>query len=351
MKLTHVTPFTELPPIVLFVGEDVHDLPMYSAHLEQAGMWVSSSTRPVEALSAVDELRPDVIVADVDFAEGSDGLSFIDGLAISDALLAIPLIALMTDVSISIPPSAKARTTLYVPKPVVPDALVATIQQLLVESYAVRIRADRDNARLRALAERSRGLLPTRSAEADRLSGSTRTCPSCAQPLEWIENGRIGTVQYDYYQWCVSGCGLYCYDLEVQTWVKLAPSDDGPVMQEQRLQTPPLPETAVAIVTDRAGHITSIDGAGAKLINYSTRHAIGASLLLFVHQGRQELTEALRRVNDREMPARSVILWPRDRKPRAALISLRAVDGGVQWTIDAEPVPAIAPRRGRARPR
>jgi CheY-like chemotaxis protein len=356
MKLTPVTSFSEIPPIVLFVGEDTDALPSYSAHLQHAGMWVASSTRPIEALLTVQELQPDVIVADVDFAEGSPGLAFVDGLALSDATLAIPLIALTSDGSHDVPRSARVRTTLWVPKPVVPDVLVANVQQLLVEGYAVRMRADRENKRLHDLAERSRGLL-SNSAEADRFASATRTCPTCAHPLQWIENGRIGTVRYDYYQWCAHGCGLHCYDLDGQVWVKLAPVDDGRLANLPTQEPPRVVETvtasvsAVSIETDRAGYITAIDPAGAKLINYSARHAVGTSLLPFVQQGRQQLIEDLRRVGDVEFPARAVVWWPRDRKPRRALVSVRAMAEGIRWTITAEPVAPIRPRRGRARTR
>lgn len=356
MKLTPVTSFFEIPPIILFVGEDMDALPSYSAHLEHAGMWVASSARPVEALSTVQELRPDVIVADVDLADGSAGLAFIDGLARSEATSAIPLIALSRDGSPDVPRSARVRTTLWVPKPVVPDVLVATVQQLLVEGYAVRMRADRENKRLHDLAERSRGLV-SNSAEAERFASATRTCPACARPLQWIENGRIGTVRYDYYQWCASGCGLHCYDLDGEVWVKLAPVNgdrlaETPTHEPRRVVEPrTATTTAVSIETDRAGYITAIDPAGAKLINYSARHAIGTSLLPFVQQGRQQLIEDLRRVGDVEFPAREVVWWPRDRKPRRALVSVRAMAEGIRWTIAAEPVGPIRPRRGRARTR
>ena len=357
MAGTPITPFSEIPPIILFVGEDMQALPAYSAHLEHAGMWVASSTSPAEVLLTVQELQPDVIVADVDFSEGSLGLALIDGLAMSDATSAIPLIALKRDASREVPRAAKVRTTLWVQTPVPPEVLVANVQQLLIEAYAVRMRADRDNRRLQELADRSRSLFPSRSTEADRFASATRTCPACAHPLEWIENGRIGTVQYDYYQWCANGCGLHCYDVDNQLWVKLAPvgedaSGDSPTQRPSDVgDTPPTGASAIAIVTDQAGYITAIDGAGAKLINYSARHAIGTSLLPYVQRGRQELIEDLRRVFQCECPARSVVIWPRDRKPRTARVTLRAIAGGVRWTIDAEPVPAIPPRRGRARKR
>jgi len=346
------TPSSELPPLILFVCEDAGVLPLYAAPLEHAGMWVASSTRLVEALSAVHDLKPDVIVADVDFTEGSAGLAFIDELASSGTERGIPLIALSQAQSDDAPPAVRDRTTLWVPKPVRPDVLVANVQQLLVEGFAVRMRADRDQKRLQALADRS-GALATSSPEAARRASAARTCPACAHPLEWVENGRIGKVLYDYYHWCANGCGLYCYDLDGQVWVRLAPPAESAPLQRTVRDPEPAPShgTAVSIMTDRAGCITAIDPAGAKLINYSARHAIGTSLLPFVQQGRQQLIEDLRRVGEVEFPSRAVMWWPRDRKPRSALISVRATEDGIRWTIDAESVPPIPPKRGRSRTR
>jgi CheY-like chemotaxis protein len=129
---------SELPPIVLFLCEDAATVPPYFAHLQHAGMWVAPSTRPVEALATVHELKPDVIVADMDFADGSAGLAFIDGLAISESTRKVPVIALTMDGSEGVPFSARDRVTLWVPKPVFPEVLVATVQQLLGEGHAVK---------------------------------------------------------------------------------------------------------------------------------------------------------------------------------------------------------------------
>ena len=49
-----------------------------------------------------------------------------------------------------------------------------------------------------------------------------RSCPECGGQLEWIERGRIGGTTYDYYRWCLKGCGLYCVHRDVRRWVKLA---------------------------------------------------------------------------------------------------------------------------------
>jgi PAS domain-containing protein len=146
-------------------------------------------------------------------------------------------------------------------------------------------------------------------------------------------------VLFDYYQWCANGCGLYCYDLDAKVWVKLAgatPVADAADRSNAILRLSPC-ESAVVIATDRAGYILTIDNAGAKLINYSRRHAIGTALLPFVQDGRQDLIEDLRHAGNDESPARSVVIAPRDRKPKAALVSLRVDGDHIRWTIRVEP--------------
>jgi hypothetical protein len=78
------------------------------------------------------------------------------------------------------------------------------------------------NARTRAenLIQHSTRLLQAQLAARD--TGATRGCPACGGALSWIEKGRIGGVEYDYYRWCQHGCGLYCYDCAGAKWVKLA---------------------------------------------------------------------------------------------------------------------------------
>ena len=222
----HVTSFSDLPPIVLLVDDDGDIVPLYSSHLESAGMWVATSTRPVEALATAQELRPDIIITDVDLTEDSLGLAFVSGLSTCESTLHIPLIALTHESPASIPAAARVRAALSLVKPVPPAALIADVQQLLLQSYAFRIRVDRENKKLRELAERSRGLITHGGAQPS--VSATRTCPECAHPLEWIENGRVGAVAYDYYQWCAKGCGLFCFDLDAGRWVKLAASSTPP---------------------------------------------------------------------------------------------------------------------------
>jgi hypothetical protein len=56
----------------------------------------------------------------------------------------------------------------------------------------------------------------------DVVESARRLCPSCGKPLEWIERNSIEQREFDYYHRCLSGCGLYCYDLGARAWIKLA---------------------------------------------------------------------------------------------------------------------------------
>jgi PAS domain-containing protein len=150
----------------------------------------------------------------------------------------------------------------------------------------------------------------------------------CTELLEFIENGRLGYVWYDYYQWCASGCGLYCYDVQAQLWVKVASSGGTTPSPALRSDV-----SEPQIVTDRAGQIVAIDQRGATLLNGSPRHLVGVSMLPFLQDGRLQLLEDVRRAGAIPLQERQVILRPRERRPRSVLISVRAVEAGVRWTI------------------
>lgn len=56
----------DVPPIVLLVDDHRDALEQYSESLEAAGFWVATSAVPAEAISAIDDLNPDVLVVDAD---------------------------------------------------------------------------------------------------------------------------------------------------------------------------------------------------------------------------------------------------------------------------------------------
>jgi CheY-like chemotaxis protein len=56
----------DIPPIVLLVDPHRESLECYSRHFETAGLWVAGTTAYDELLPSVEELHPDVIIADTD---------------------------------------------------------------------------------------------------------------------------------------------------------------------------------------------------------------------------------------------------------------------------------------------
>jgi CheY-like chemotaxis protein len=214
---------TDIPPIVLLVDDDRDTLAAYSAYFEASGMWVATTTQPGEALDAVQELKPDLIVTEVAFQGQPLGADLIHALKGNPATQDIPLIALSGG-----PPSdpvsdaTRAEATVCLTKPVLPDTLLVTARRLLAHSHDLRERSDRALAKGAALIERSSRLTAKAAEISERMASGSRLCPECGQALDWIEQGRIGGVAYDYYRWCLKGCGLFCYDRDARRWVKLA---------------------------------------------------------------------------------------------------------------------------------
>jgi len=89
----------------------------------------------------------------------------------------------------------------------------------------------------------------------------------------------------------------------------------------------------VMLTTDRTGRVVTIDDAGAKAFNISARRANGRSLLQFLQRDREEVLRDLRAVASGDVPPRRVVIRPRERGPRAAMLSLSQVDAGIRWTL------------------
>jgi CheY-like chemotaxis protein len=212
----------EIPPIVLMVDDDPNTLELNSAYFESSGLWVATSSAPAEALDAVQELKPDAIVTEVGFHGEPLGVELVHALKSAESTKGIPIVVLSGSPATELPAPTRAEADLCLIKPVLPDNLLQNVRRLIVDSHQLRERSDRAGAKTAELVNRSERLLTLAAQMADRGSAPVRTCPECATPLEWIEQGQIGGVTYDYYRWCTSGCGLYCYDRDASHWVKLA---------------------------------------------------------------------------------------------------------------------------------
>jgi CheY-like chemotaxis protein len=225
LEMTHAASAAasdDLPPIVLLVEDDADTLAMFAAYFESSGVWVATSTQPGEALEAVEELKPDLVVTDLGFQGKPLGVGLVHTLKTSETTKGIPLIVLTGDSVQDLPPDTRSEANLCLVKPVLPDALLTSVRELIAQSQALRKRLHPVRGKPTPLGKWSTDPGAMVHPLASPLPGRARPCPECATPLEWVEEGRIGGVTYDYYRWCLKGCGLYCYDRESARWVKLA---------------------------------------------------------------------------------------------------------------------------------
>jgi DNA-binding response OmpR family regulator len=200
-----------LPPIVLLVDREADILSGYTAHFEASGLWVATSTDPVEALDAVQELKPDLLITD---AFESRDFDLVATVKSSD--MPLPIILLSRGPLRDLPLPTRDGADLCLEKPVLPEALLQNSRALLDRSRSLRGRAGESHERAAQLVARSADVVRR------ELSPKERRCPRCGSHLAWIERGRLYGMEYDYYRWCDAGCGLYCYEIVGAKWVKLA---------------------------------------------------------------------------------------------------------------------------------
>jgi CheY-like chemotaxis protein len=211
-----VTP-SEIPPIVLLVDSDREALDEYSRHLENGGMWVAGTTAYDELIASAEELHPDVIIADADRHEG-DGLpQALDAVRHHPDLAATPLVVLVP---------GRAQTTpeadIALRKPVPPEFLLRRTWELLGRTRELRGRSNAIATPPRPLRDRAERLVGQSTAIAAGIDETRRACPKCSTHLDWVERGTLGRVTYDYYRWCPRGCGLYCFNRDRRSWLRIA---------------------------------------------------------------------------------------------------------------------------------
>lgn len=211
-----------LPPIVLLVEDDRDTLDMYSSYLESAGWWVATATNPTEGQAHARELRPNLLVTDIGFGGASTGVGLVHVIKQDAQTAHIPVMVLSGTAVEELPPQTRQEADLVLLKPVMPDVLLTRGEALMAASVSLR-------APSRAAAERAYSVLDKNITTRQRLTESVEklgqrapACPKCGSPLEWLERGSISGVEYDYYRWCLKGCGLYCYDRRAGHWIKLA---------------------------------------------------------------------------------------------------------------------------------
>jgi response regulator RpfG family c-di-GMP phosphodiesterase len=212
----------DIPPIVLLVDNEDDARGMYATSLQMSGFWVATADDPDVAMNTATELRPNVIVASITFDGRTDGLRFIRAVKESSETRDIPLVVLSGWPLDGLPRGAHEHAAALLLKPVAPDVLTREIHHVLEDSHGLRERSTRLTTKARQLREKSTRLLERSAAIEASQDDRRRDCPECGAPLEWLERGTIGGIEYDYYRWCLKACGLYCYDRTDGKFLKLA---------------------------------------------------------------------------------------------------------------------------------
>jgi DNA-binding response OmpR family regulator len=211
-----------LPPIVLLVEDDRDTLDMYSSYLESAGLWVATATNPTEGQAHARELRPNLLVTDIGFGGKQTGVDLIHAIKQDAQTAHIPVMVLSGTAVEDLPSQTQREADLILLKPVMPDELLARGQQLIAASASLRAQSNAALERAHSLLDQNLAARQRVREYVEALSKQGRACPECGSSLEWLERGTISGLEYDYYRWCLKGCGLFCYDCRAGDWIKLA---------------------------------------------------------------------------------------------------------------------------------
>jgi CheY-like chemotaxis protein len=149
-----------IPPIVLIVDDVEETGLMYECMLSAGHMYVSRSSIG-EAFDYARELRPELIVADIDLRPGHErGIEFLDRVAADSELREVPVIV-VTGTAPS--PGTALGTHHVLLKPAAPEALLACVEALC-KSREVRRRSETLRQSVAAVMSRAQRAL-ARSAQ------------------------------------------------------------------------------------------------------------------------------------------------------------------------------------------
>ena len=116
---------------VLIVDDHELDRRLSTLDLEDAGYWVSQAGDVTEALDLMGQRPFDLIVLDI-VMPGTDGLTFLRGLRMSERFAQIPVVMLTAQDQIDDELQAMAGgATSYIVKPSHRDLLVTTVSDVL----------------------------------------------------------------------------------------------------------------------------------------------------------------------------------------------------------------------------
>ena len=212
--LAHDKPATQapLPPIVLLVEDDPDTRELYETALGLSGLWVANARDVDDAIDYAVDLRPDVIIMDIDLPRPIDGITLARELREQSRLTNTPIVA-VTGLDRSM---FEADATLFsevLSKPVHLDLLVRRVMWLTARAAVLREESER--TRVPDLIRRSDDSITSEGRLTDSLNSTpwqARTCPQCRGALRFTERRQLEGVLFDYYTPCRAGCGLFCYD-------------------------------------------------------------------------------------------------------------------------------------------
>jgi CheY-like chemotaxis protein len=203
-----------VPPIVLVVDDHADTVEMYDTLLSAEGYWVARASNAADAFEYAHDVLPDAIVTDLGLPGDMDGAELIRQLRLDPALSEVPILAITGRDPRDVPSLAGVKVLGLLIKPVAPETLLARVKSALEQSASLRSRSAAAIATIEPLLAKSARLMGRSRAETLPVDPdpTTRACPACGGPLDWIETGTLNGMAYDYYRWCVSHCGLYCFN-------------------------------------------------------------------------------------------------------------------------------------------
>jgi DNA-binding response OmpR family regulator len=214
-------PIDAPPPIILLVEDDADTRELYRAAFELEGFWMAEAPSADEAFEYAQDVMPDAILTDIGLAGDGNGIDFVRRLKALPKMSGIPILAVTGRDLRRLPEHAGLFSDILI-KPVFPDVLVNKVHDLLQHSVGLRMRSAKAREKTPHLVAKSAELLEkSRRLTAGGAINVTRECPKCGTPLTWAERRVTLGVVFDYYQPCVQGCGLFCYDHGGRNFVAL----------------------------------------------------------------------------------------------------------------------------------
>ena len=206
---------TNPPRIILVVDEDAATLERFEGWLRGAGFWVARASDALEAFEYALDVRPDAVIAALDLPGPMNGADLIREIQADTALQRVPVLAIAGADPNSDPSIGDLTIAATLRKPIEADQLLDRLLDAIAQSAAARAQSSAALNRIPSLLSKSTPR-PSGPPPAVRTQPAKekrrRCCPSCDEPLQWVESSKLRGVTYDYYRWCTNGCGLYTFN-------------------------------------------------------------------------------------------------------------------------------------------